>query len=194
MAKKREWKDSGSGSSQRKEAIWTPKGPDDEPWWEVEKWDRASAESFGMELGEYRRLRQLAAKVPGPDTPNPKNKIWRYLIAKYGFGPDTLRRMTHSEMSLYIEAQLSAPNPRPAVTCAEGQGQGLENALLEWLPRIEGGRARPTLWLRNHPVLAESERHQAGRAHPPAAAAWQTQGGGRMEKSRRLLARVQEGR
>jgi hypothetical protein len=54
---------------------------------------------------EYRRLRELAMKLPGPETADPKDKIWLYLIAEYGFTPETLLRMSYRDMKRYIEAR-----------------------------------------------------------------------------------------
>src|SRR5262249_41877084 len=56
-------------------------------------------------LAEFRRLREIARLLPGPDAPNPRDKIWDYLIAEYGFDPPTLWRMSHRDMRRYIEAR-----------------------------------------------------------------------------------------
>jgi hypothetical protein len=59
--------------------------------------------------------------VPGPDTDDPRDKIWHFLIEEYHFGPETLRTMSYREMKLYVEPRLAkrkTPNPQPNTTGA----------------------------------------------------------------------------
>jgi hypothetical protein len=104
--------------------------PPDEPYWEVEKWDRGEAKLLGMELAEFRKLRELARKVPGPDKYNPKDKIWNYLIAEYGFGPETLWRMTPNDMERYVEARQSVAKAPESYRLSTPPAE-------EWLPASE---------------------------------------------------------
>src|SRR5262249_25527756 len=93
--------------------------PAAEPEIDEEELEKAMAEAerefFKQQAEEDRKLRELAQMVPGPDAPNPRDKIWRYLIAEYGFGPETLWRMTPKTMKLYLEAR----PPRRRQTLAE---------------------------------------------------------------------------
>jgi hypothetical protein len=105
MAKKQTSKTRVSAVEREPKGFWTPKGPYDEPPWELEKADREWAKHLGMELEEYRKLEELARMVPGPDTPHPRDKIRRYLIAEYGFSPQILWGLTPKMMRMYIEAR-----------------------------------------------------------------------------------------
>jgi hypothetical protein len=57
---------------------------------------------------ERQQLREIAALIPGPETPDPKDKIYNCLIAEYGFPPQTLWHLSHKDMKRYIEARQPA--------------------------------------------------------------------------------------
>jgi hypothetical protein len=84
------------------------------------------------QYAKARKLWELARQIPGPDTPDPKDKIWRYLIAEFGFSPEILWRMTPRDMQRYIDARQSGKEP-PGRRKAGDQGQDGE----EWLPASE---------------------------------------------------------
>src|SRR5689334_17738205 len=44
---------------------WSPGGGEEEPPWEIDKCDRLTASGWGLELEEYRALRDLARLIPG---------------------------------------------------------------------------------------------------------------------------------
>jgi hypothetical protein len=96
--------------------------------------DKAERELRQELAEEGRKLRELGRLLPGPDTPDPKDKIWRYLIAEYGFSPRVLSGMSYKDMKRYVEAR-QAPKPpsntRPELNDTELNGA--EQCILEAL-------------------------------------------------------------
>lgn len=109
---------------------------------EVERWrqEAGDAEEGGLseeEMAETERqymeelakenqkLRELGRLIPGPDTAKPRDKIWSFLIAEYGFPPESLWRMTYPMMKLYIEARQG----KPGVSRGGSVGGGEESAV-----------------------------------------------------------------
>jgi hypothetical protein len=77
-----------------------------------EELDEAERAFLAEEAAERQKLRELAQQVPGPDLADPREKIWRYLIAEYGFDPRTLWGLSYWDMKRYIEARRpSQQNP-----------------------------------------------------------------------------------
>jgi hypothetical protein len=74
---------------------------------------------------EQCRLRKLAQQLPGTDTPDPRAKIERYLIAEYNFGPDELGRLTIDKMTLYIEARQGKAKTTQEDTARRGGKDGV---------------------------------------------------------------------
>ncbi len=74
---------------------------------------RVEADSTVLEelAVEYRKLKELAATLPGETTADPKDKICRYLIERFALPPETLRSMTADEMKRYLEAEQVARGP-----------------------------------------------------------------------------------
>jgi hypothetical protein len=59
---------------------------------------------------------ELAGQLPCPGAGDPKERLWRHLIAEHGLPPESLRTMTPDEMRMYIEARHPAARdsrPRP---------------------------------------------------------------------------------
>jgi hypothetical protein len=76
-------------------------------------WEEIDATFYREQAVLESDLRELARQIPGPATGDPKAKIWRYLIAQYGFGPETLYRLTPAMMRLYVEARCSPTGQEP---------------------------------------------------------------------------------
>ncbi len=156
------------GERDKQSLFWTPSYAGEEPPWEVETCDRGFAEIWGMELEEYRELRDMASKLPGKEHPNPKEKIWRYLIAEYGFDPQTLSQMTRRDMRRYIEARPPdhfKGQPVPLTATPKGiHGQAVKRdakaeARDSWLYR-KASKKNPPTW---KALMAELNRVAAER-------------------------------
>jgi hypothetical protein len=126
-------------------------GTESEAVWDEPVTDRELDEverEWREELAEERRkLRELAREVPGPDTPDPRDKIWRWLIAEYGFDPPTLWRMTIRDMRRYVEARRPVTNRlpevakedwRPASEALDVARQKGYDITLDWISKRKG--------------------------------------------------------
>src|SRR5262249_45018941 len=86
------------------------------------------------------RLRKLGQRLPGPATVNPRDKVWNYLIAKYGFDKRALWELSCSDMERYIEARPPGQKPeeedwRPASEALKIANERGYDITLDWIAK-----------------------------------------------------------